>query len=271
MYFNDLKIETAVHQYFLLAEKKDFFTAESNSLEFIRSGHILLYRKRDNRIADLYAGALFWMREGDSYLFAPAPGNQSPSGKYTEHLYLDFTGPRSERMVDSLETLYPQGVFHPSCPEEISNIFFRILQLYRIDPEARLPEITLKLEELMFTVCHSPSISGRGKKDAYGLDQIAETLRSEPFREYDFHKTAKDLSLSMDHFRRLFRARHKLTPQEYLNYQRMLRAAELLEKTDLRIKEIVYSCHFKSDMDFSRNFKKYSGLSPRNYRKKYRP
>ena len=34
MYFNDLKIETAVHQYFLLAEKKDFFTAESNSLEF---------------------------------------------------------------------------------------------------------------------------------------------------------------------------------------------------------------------------------------------
>ena len=143
MYFNDLKIETAVHQYFLLAEKKDFFTAESNSLEFIRSGHILLYRKRDNRIADLYAGALFWMRKGDSYLFAPVPGNQSPSGKYTEHLYLDFTGPRSERMVEALETLYPQGVFHPSCPEEISNIFFRILQLYRIDPESF--EVTAQL------------------------------------------------------------------------------------------------------------------------------
>ena len=48
----------------------------------------------------------------------------------------------------------------------------------------------------------------------------------------------------------------------------MIRAAELLAKTDMRIKEIVFTCHFKSLMDFSRSFRKYSGLSPRAYRRK---
>ena len=76
------------------------------------------------------------------------------------------------------------------------------------------------------------------------------------------------MNLSMDHFRRLFRERHQLPPHEYLSHQRMIRAAELLAKTDMRIKEIVFTCHFKSLMDFSRSFRKYSGLSPRAYRRK---
>lgn len=269
MYFSDIKIGTSVHHYFLPTGKKDHFTTESNSLEFIRFGHLQLHRKKDDRIVNLRGPAFFWMRKNENYLFAP--GDQNVVGKYIEHIYLDFDGARSDRMIDFLDSLYPEGMFHPRDPEEVSQIFFRILQLYRIDPEIRKPEITLNLEKLMVIASDSARTPLKRQSDAYGLDKIAETLRSDPFREYDFHQTAKDLNLSADHFRRLFRERHNLTPLEYLNYQRMLRAAELLEKTDLRIKEIVYSCRFRSDMDFSRSFKKYSGLSPRSYRKKYRP
>ena len=46
-------------------------------------------------------------------------------------------------------------------------------------------------------------------------------------------------------------------------------AAELLVMTDMRIKEIVYNCKFDSMMDFSRTFKRYSGMSPRDYRRKH--
>jgi len=37
----------------------------------------------------------------------------------------------------------------------------------------------------------------------------------------------------------------------------------------MRIKEIVYNCKFANMMDFSRSFKRYSGMPPRDYRRKH--
>ena len=51
--------------------------------------------------------------------------------------------------------------------------------------------------------------------------------------------------------------------------KQMIRAAELLVMTDMRIKEIVYNCKFSNMMDFSRSFKRHYGMSPRDYRRKH--
>ena len=270
MYYNDINIKMAVHRYFSPPDKEEYFTTESNSMEFIRFGHLHLLRKRDNRIIDLTAPAYFWMRQDEQYRFSAGDRNQQ--GRYVEHIYFDFSGERSGRMVAALDELYPDGMFYPRRPDEVGDIFFQILRLYRIDPVSRLPEIGMLAEKLMFIAYDSnlKTVAKDKARDAYGLDKIAETIRSEPFQKYDFREIASGLELSMDHFRRLFREKHQLTPQLYLYHQRMIRAAELLEKTDMRIKEIMYTCRFQSDIDFSRSFKKYSGLSPRNYREQFR-
>ena len=97
---------------------------------------------------------------------------------------------------------------------------------------------------------------------------LAEQFRSDPFQKYNFNEIAENLKISPDHFRRIFRQKHKLTPHAYLHHQRMLRAVELLKMKEMRIKDIVFSCNFNSFVDFSRTFKKYTGLSPRQYREK---
>ncbi len=254
-----------MHNYYsVLPGKGSFLLAENNSLEFIRFGHIQLLRERDGTVADLAAPAFFWMRQDEKYLFFHKGCDQSE--KRVEHIYFDFSGERSERMVTALENLYPAGMFHPSCPNEVYDTFIQILRLYRIDPVTKLPEIVMLMEKLMFIAYDSAKAPVSEEKDAYGLEKIAERLRCEPFRKYDFNGIAHEVGLSMDHFRFLFRKKHKLTPLAYLHHQRMIRAAELLEKTDMRIKEIAYTCNFSSEMDFSRDFKKYSGFSPRIYR-----
>ena len=269
MYYRDTDLKFVVHNYYsVLPKELDFFLAECNSLEFIRFGHIQLFRARDGAVIDLAAPAFFWMRQDEKYRFFRKDCDQSE--KLVEHLYFDFSGERSERMVTALESLYPSGMFHPRNPKEVCDIFFQILRLYRIDPVAKLPEIVTLMEKLMFIAYDSARTLVADEKDAYGLEEIAEKLRSEPFRKYDFNDMAHEAGLSMDHFRCLFRKRHQMTPLAYLHHQRMIRAAELLEKTDLRIKEIAYTCNFSSEMDFSRDFKKYSGFSPRNYRNLYR-
>ena len=264
MYYDDLKIHIVTHRFFAPGDSR-LFTTESNSVEFIRSGHIQLKRESDQKIIDLKAPAFYWMHCGKKYQYKALP-LPSPQ-KYAEHIYMDFLGDRSERMIAALDELFPDGVFYPDRSEEISSLFFRMLQLYRIGWENNLAEIGYLLEKLMFTINQSAVPKTAEEEDMYGLERIAEQLRSDPFAEYDFHEIACRLKISPDHFRRIFRNKHHLPPQAYLHHQRMLRATELLKKNDMSIKEIIYSCNFKSFIDFSRMFKKYSGFSPREYRK----
>ena len=265
MYFDDLNFVTVAHRFFSIESLRGF-VPESNSMEFIRSGHIQLERKSDNRIIDLQAPAFYWLHRDQSYRYITFA--REDRKKYTEHIYVDFLGRRSVRMLAALDELYPDGMFHPRNPEEISSIFFRILQLYRLSEKSNLPEMGFLLEKLIYEAYESARNPGPDSNDLYELEKIAEQLRSHPFSDYDFHKIAGSLHISNDHFRRIFREKHDMTPHAYLHLQRMLRAAELLKKNDMRIKEIAYSCNFKSLMDFSRTFKKYSGLSPRQFREK---
>ena len=58
-------------------------------------------------------------------------------------------------------------------------------------------------------------------------------------------------------------------PNDYIQYQRCRRAAELLTKTELKVIHISFDMGFSSSQYFSQVFKKYMGLSPRNYRVRY--
>lgn len=264
-YFDDIKFRI-VTRHFLIFSGGRFARAESNSLEFIRSGRLIL-ECADGSRRDLTSPAFFWIRRGTMFRYVTDPdsGNRNPP----EHIYLDFNGKRSDLMMEYLDELFPRGVFTPENPEKVSEIFFDLLRLYRGGAEIYHPEMAALTENLMAAAYMS---AGEKKKirDDYGIDHIAEMLRSDPFKDYDFAAMAQHAGLSIDHFRRLFRARHKFTPRNYLHQQQMIRAAELLRNTEMRIKEIVFSCRFVSDIDFSRKFKKYSGLSPRAYREQFR-
>ena len=267
MYFDDLEFATLAHR-FLSTDSSGFFLTECNSLEFIRSGHIQQVRESDGRIVDLIAPAFYWLHQDVSYRYIVSGLN--PGNKYAEHIYVDFRGERSSRMLAALEELYPEGMFHPQNPEEVSRVFFRLLQLYRINAKENHAEMGSLTERLMYLAYASAQKPAGDPADPYQLDKIAEQLRSNPFDKYDFHRIARNLKISDDHFRRIFQKKHQLTPHAYLHHQRMLRATELLTTTHMRIKEIVYSCNFRSLIDFSRAFRKFSGMSPRQYRENSR-
>lgn len=57
------------------------------------------------------------------------------------------------------------------------------------------------------------------------------------------------------------------SPGEYLNRRRMSRAAMLLRLTFLSVTEIAISLHFHNAQNFSRAFKKFTGLTPTEYRR----
>ncbi len=67
-----------------------------------------------------------------------------------------------------------------------------------------------------------------------------------------------------------FRKETGLSPKQYIVLRRIGEAQSLLESTDKSIGEIETELGFSSGVHFSATFKKYVGMSPREYRKYYR-
>jgi AraC family transcriptional regulator len=73
--------------------------------------------------------------------------------------------------------------------------------------------------------------------------------------------------LSPFHFLRAFKQLFGLTPHHYLTQKRLERAQFLLAKTEHSVTDICFEVGFESLGSFSALFRRYTGLSPRDYRK----
>ena len=76
---------------------------------------------------------------------------------------------------------------------------------------------------------------------------------------------ARRLNLSRSYFSTLFRERTGTAPQEYLTTLRMEKAIELMTKYAMTPSVVAISTGYSDIYNFSRMFKRYTGVSPRAY------
>jgi len=81
---------------------------------------------------------------------------------------------------------------------------------------------------------------------------------------------AETTGVSKFHFTRVFRYATGYPPMIFLNRVRLQKARELLEQSDIKIKEIANLSGFQDELYFTRFFKKHTGKSPTAWRKKNR-
>jgi len=105
-------------------------------------------------------------------------------------------------------------------------------------------------------------------------DQIAKSVEfmkghlSEPLTVATL---AALVNLSRSHYTTLFRRVTGYAPVSYLNHLRMQRAVQLLNGTDLPIKQISDQLGFSEQFYFSRAFSKMHNHSPSEHRRRYSP
>jgi len=75
-----------------------------------------------------------------------------------------------------------------------------------------------------------------------------------------------DVALSEPHFFRCFKHEFGVTPVEFILELRIRAARTMLQTTDESIKEISFSCGFNNLNFFLKMFKRYTGLTPTQYR-----
>lgn len=94
----------------------------------------------------------------------------------------------------------------------------------------------------------------------YACDHLADKMTLETL--------AARGGLSASRLAPLFRAHLGLTPQQFLEQQRLARARQLLERTAHSIGAIAAAVGFENPFYFTLRFKRQTGLSPRDWRKR---
>jgi transcriptional regulator GlxA family with amidase domain len=89
-------------------------------------------------------------------------------------------------------------------------------------------------------------------------------------REHTVNELAARVHMSARTFARRFRSETGATPAAWLNSQRVLRAQELLESTDLNIDEVARESGFGHPVLLRHHFAKVLDTSPQSYRRAFR-
>lgn len=131
---------------------------------------------------------------------------------------------------------------------------------------------TLDEHRMLFLALHlmAEYAAEAERQQATAADQRLDRMRAAISAEYDRPLRLNDLArragLSPQHLLRLCRERGEPTPTEQLFRARLENAADMLLHTGLSVKEISERCGFANAFHFSRRFRNWSGLPPREYR-----
>nr|WP_268878754.1 AraC family transcriptional regulator [Victivallis lenta] len=138
-----------------------------------------------------------------------------------------------------MNVLLPESFRLPVC-REISGLCFELLQY--LSCPAQKPAL--------------PAI----------LQNVLEKLRQDYGKSIEMKSLADSSGISVSTLTRLFKQHLGKTPHQYLIGLRMRQAARLLEQNSFSVKEIAGLVGYGNALNFSTEFRKFFGRSPRSWR-----
>jgi AraC-like DNA-binding protein len=128
------------------------------------------------------------------------------------------------------------------------------------------PEILLNILDIGMRRMVRAAGSARAAEPPAGLKQAKSLIESAPEKPWTAAELARRAGYSRQHFSDLFRRHYACPPVSYLNRVRMELAAHLLTEPNRRVAETARAVGFEDPYHFSRAFRRFHGLSPRQWR-----
>ncbi len=179
--------------------------------------------------------------------------------------------PALRRLVD---TMRREGLYYDAGEEsgDLRVVIQSIFRVYEHRGEAarmELEAMTLVLACIMARSV-SPALTREAAPVAAPCRPIEPALQyvSENYaQEVRVEALAASCAMSPSYFRKVFLRIMNMTPLEYVNRYRINRAANLMQSTDAPIYQIAAATGFPSPATFNRNFRRYTGKSPAQWRR----
>lgn len=185
-----------------------------------------------------------------------------------EYVWISFNGIKASKYLNSLNL--DNLIFSCAYDDEIKKYIFEMLNTKTMSLSD-----DLKLQGLLYLFLST--LSKHLKKEPIKSDTSYEKLyirKSIEFIDSNFSNNIKitDIAnyvgLNRSYLYTLFKKNLNVSPQEFLLEFRMNKASNLLKSTNYSISYISNSIGYKDPLSFSKTFKKFTGVSPKDYRNK---
>lgn len=213
---------------------------------------------------------------GRRYFFVLDVGVRRPNQAWKWPAWLVMTKPDLREL-----TIMLRRNEHPvwSVTADIRHCFERIGQAVETNHSgSSTSRLIVYLNELFVLVLEmlrrqnfklNPSLSSTRRTVELFLNDLHQNLESLA-QPWSLPSMAKHCGLCTAYFVQHCKQLTNMTPVQYLNYQRIEAASELLvKKPKMSITKIAFACGFYSSQYFATVFRQYTGCSPRDYRTKH--
>lgn len=218
------------------------------------------YIDRDGKRYDLFPGSVFQRIPEKAHSII-----LEPTSRWAE-CFMDF-GNDIYNFLVSMNVINPEkpvipGKENPSVEKEIYNLLYELQN----SVEQKLPDILLKSIGLLRTLLSVETESYSGDSTLSQIEKCCRDLTKDYRERINLKDYCRAGGIGYESFRKNFRKIIGLPPGKYIIRQRINRASHLLLMTEKSIGEISDDLGYKSQNEFSSQFKEITGVSPGYYR-----
>ncbi len=213
---------------------------------------------KDRRL-DVMEVYLDWGQRGPFFSLLSEAGNEM----------ISLNGKRNNIAVETYYAIALGLLSHInrwSLKERIENLI-DVDKLMRIDSFASMEEAVDYLHEIS-TALFDIHGEVREKQANTAIDSVKKYIDQHLGEDLSLVKLAEQVFLNASYLSRLFKQITGMKLSEYIESTRVRRAKELLQKGNIKIKDVARLVGYETAASFTRFFKKSTGCSPQEYRRK---
>ena len=209
------------------------------------------------------AGTMFMLFPGEWHSFTP----DAESG-WNNH-WIGFNGSIIDDKIKAGFFTFKNCVFRVGVDERITNTYHQILDIVNSERKGYQQMAAGLAFSLIGRVYYENLNHSFG--DSYMtriINQAKAIIKEDTNGTHTLEEIATSLNISYSLFRREFKRTCGISPGQYRLELKVAKAKELLYSTNLSIAQIAEQLHFECLGQFSTFFKKKTGQSPLEYRKR---
>lgn len=183
---------------------------------------------------------------------------------------IQFNGKKAYHLIREENTAFSLGIADKTTSiylEKIQEIVQTLEMGYR---KENIEYISGQLWTLLISIKYTElATSDMIYPETDIISRAIRIMRDHIEKRLTLEELASELDYSPSHLSTLFTKKTGETPINYYNQLKIQQAATYLQRTNIQIKEVASLLQFYDEFYFSKVFKRYMGITPSKFKKKY--